>query len=132
MVKITRNKGLQFAAEDDRGHKITIDTQKEFGGFEEGFKPMELILVALAGCMGMDIVGILQKKGGKIDDFSIEASGVRAEDHPHRYTKITVKIKCEGDYKKEDLQRSFELSRDKYCSVMGTLNDKPEFEFIVT
>ncbi len=132
MVKITRTKGLQFEAEDGQGHKITVDTLKEFGGYEQGFKPMELFLVSLAGCMGMDIVGILQKKGGKIDSFSIEAVGVRAEDHPRRFTKITVKIKCEGDYKKEDLLRSFELSRDKYCSVVGTLNEKPELEFVVS
>lgn len=131
MVKISRTKGLQFIAVDDQSHKIIIDTLKEFGGYEQGFKPMELLLVALAGCMGMDIVGILEKKGGKIESFAIETSGIRAEDHPHRYTKITVKIKCEGDYKQEDFVRSFELSRDKYCSVVGTLNDKPELEFIV-
>lgn len=131
MVKISRIKGLQFVAEDDQNHKIIIDTLKEFGGYEQGFKPAELILVSLAGCMGMDIVGILEKKGGKIESFAIEASGVRAKDHPHRYTKITVKIKCEGDYKREDLLRSFELSRDKYCSVVGTFNNKPELEFIV-
>jgi putative redox protein len=116
---------------DDLGHKILIDTKKEYGGFDQGFRPMELMLVSLAGCMGMDIVGILQKKGGKIEGFNIEASGVRAEDHPHKYTKITVKIECIGDYKREDLLRSFELSRDKYCSVIGTLNDKPALEFII-
>jgi putative redox protein len=132
MVKITRTKGLQFVAEDDQGHKITIDTHTAFGGFEQGFRPMDLFLVSLAACMGMDIVGILQKKGGKIDAFSIDSTGAQAEDHPHRFTKIRVEIKCEGDYKKEDLLRSFELSRDKYCSVVGTLNEKPELEFIVT
>ena len=131
MVKITRTKGLQFLAEDDQGHKIMIDTDKQFGGLEQGFRPMDLLLASIAGCMGMDIVSILQKKGGKIDVFSIETSGIKVEKHPRRYTKITVKIKCEGDYKREDLLRSFELSRDKYCSVIATLNDAPEFEFVV-
>ena len=131
LVKLSRTHGLQFKAEDKHGNDMILDTKKEFGGFDQGFRPMDLMLVSLAGCMGMDIVGILQKKGGKIDEFTIEASGTRAEDHPHKYTKITVKMKCVGDYRREDLLRSFELPRDKYCSVIGTLNDKPELEFVV-
>jgi putative redox protein len=130
-VKVTLAKSLQFTAEDDYGHKIVIDTEKRFGGLDEGFRPAELLMVSLAGCMGMDIVSILQKKGGKIDSFVINVEGFRAVDHPHKYNKIKVKIGCDGDYKREDLLRSFELSRDKYCSVVGTLNDKPELEFIV-
>jgi putative redox protein len=81
--------------------------------------------------MGMDIVGILKKKGGKINAFSVEVEGARAEDHPHKFTIITVRFKCEGDYQREDLVRSFELSRDKYCSAVATLNDTPELEFVV-
>lgn len=130
-VRLSRTHGLQFKVEDEHGHEMIIDTQKEFGGLDQGFRPAELMLVALAGCMGMDVVGILQKKGGKIDKFTIETSGIRAEDHPRKYKKITVKMKCEGDYKREDLLRSFELSRDKYCSVTATLTDTPELEFII-
>jgi putative redox protein len=131
VVRLSRTNGLQFKVMDEHGHEMIIDTKKEFGGFDQGFRPAELMLVAQAGCMGMDVVGILQKKGGKIDKFTIEASGIRAEDHPHKYKKITVKMKCEGDYKREDLLRSFELSRDKYCSVTATLKENPELEFIV-
>ena len=131
MVRLTWTEALQFTAEDRHGHKIIVDTEEQFGGLDQGFRPIELLLVSLAGCMGMDIIGILRKKGGKIDSFVIDVEGIRTEDHPHKYTKITAKMKCEGDYKREDLLRSFELSRDKYCSVVGTLNDKPELEFIV-
>lgn len=131
MITLSLTHGLQFKAEDGRGHEIIVDTVKDFGGLDQGFAPMDLLLVALSGCMAMDIVSILQKKGGRIDRFTIEADGVRAEDHPHRYTRITARIKCEGDYKREDLVRSFELSRDKYCSVTATLKTAPELEFIV-
>ncbi len=131
MMTLTWTKGLQFKAEDGRGHEIIVDTVKNYGGLDQGFAPMDLLLVSLSGCMAMDIVSILQKKGGRIDKFAIETEGVRAEDHPHRYTKITVRIKCEGDYKKEDLVRSFELSRDKYCSVTATLRSCPELEFVI-
>ncbi len=131
MVKVSWCEGLRFEAEDRHGHKIVVDTEEKFGGSDQGFRPLELFLAGLAGCMGMDIVGILQKKGGKIDSFVIEASGIRAEDHPHKYTKITVKFKCEGDYKREDLLRSFELSRDKYCSAVAMLKSSAELDFVI-
>ena len=131
MVKLSLNKGLQFIAEDRFNHKIVVDTYKEFGGFNEGFQPIELLLVSLAGCMGMDIVGILKKKGGNIDKFEIVVEGKRAKEHPKKYEKINLKFMCEGDYKREDLLRSFELSRDKYCSAFATLNTTPEIEFLI-
>lgn len=131
MITLNWSQGLQFTAEDDHKHKIIVDTHKEMGGLDQGFTPMDLLLVSLAGCMGMDIIAILQKKGGKVDDLTLESEGVRAEDHPHRYTKIIVRINCKGDYKREDLVRSFELSRDKYCSVVATLAANPDIEFVI-
>uniref|UniRef100_A0A7V1EI85 OsmC family peroxiredoxin n=1 Tax=candidate division WOR-3 bacterium TaxID=2052148 RepID=A0A7V1EI85_UNCW3 len=128
---IWNKKGLQFTARDDQGHSIIVDTDIESGGLDKGFKPMELLLVALAGCMGMDIVAILQKKGGKIDSFKMILKGEKNPEHPKRYLKIFYEIECKGDYKREDLLRSFELSRDKYCSVLATLKNTPEFEFKV-
>ncbi len=75
MIKLTLNKGLQFIAEDEYNHKIVVDTAQNLGGFDQGFRPMDLLLVAQAGCMGMDIVYILKKKGGKIDKFEILIQG---------------------------------------------------------
>lgn len=130
MVTLTwSKKGLQFIAHDQENHKIVVDTDIETGGFNQGFKPMELLLVALAGCMGMDIIAILQKKGGKIDHFQMILRGDKNAQHPHRYIKIKYEISCQGDYRREDLMRAFELSRDKYCSVLATLKNTPEFEF---
>ncbi|MEO0095111.1 MAG: OsmC family protein [candidate division WOR-3 bacterium] len=130
MITLTWNrKGLQFTAQDQQNHSIIVDTDTETGGFNQGFKPMDLLLVALAGCMGMDIVAILQKKGGKIDSFKMVLKGEKNPEHPRRYVKIFYEIECKGDYKREDLVRSFELSRDKYCSVLATLKNQPAFEF---
>ncbi|UCC12201.1 MAG: OsmC family protein [candidate division WOR-3 bacterium] len=123
------NKGLQFTAVDDTGHRVVVDTDTEYGGLDQGIRPIEFLLVSLGGCMGMDIVGILQKKGGKINRFEIVLDGKRAADHPRRYEKIFVKIICEGDYRQEDLARSLELSRDKYCGAFATLQNPPEIEF---
>jgi len=60
---MTLNKGLQFTAEDNNGHHVVVDTDTEHGGLDQGIRPIEFLLVSLGGCMGMDIVGILQKKG---------------------------------------------------------------------
>jgi len=79
--------------------------------------------------MAMDIVVIMRKKGDKINSYKMILEGERAEEHPKRLTKITYKIICQGDYKDEDLQRAFELSRDKYCSVFHTIKNSPEFQF---
>ncbi len=122
-------KGLQFTAHDEKNHSIVVDTASESGGFDQGLAPMDLLLVALAGCMSMDIVAILQKKGGKIDDFQMVLKGEKNPEHPKRYVRIEYEINCKGDYKNEILHRAFELSRDKYCSVLATVKNPPEFEF---
>lgn len=131
MIRMTWNKGLQFTATDDNNHSITVDTDIAYGGFDKGIRPIEFLLVSLGGCMGMDLVSILQKKGGKIDTFEIIVDGQRAEEHPKRYEKVTVKVICKGEYRQEDLQRSLELSRDKYCGAVATLQHPPEIEFIL-
>jgi len=130
MIRISLIKALQFLVEDEHNHSIIIDTTKESGGLGSGFSPMDLLLASLTGCIGMDIVSILRKKGGKIDDFEIVVTGKRADKYPKRYLKIVFRIKCLGKYTKKDLYRAFELSRDKYCSVFATLKNPPKFEFL--
>ena len=122
-------KNLQFLAEDEHGHSIVLDTDIDGGGNNSGFRPLDLLLVSLAGCMSMDIVAIVKKKGGRISSFKMILEGERSKEHPKRFVKINYKIICQGDYKDEDLQRAFELSRDKYCSVLHTIKNPPAIEF---
>jgi putative redox protein len=131
VIKLALKKGLQFSVQDDHGHVMVVDTLKDFGGYDEGFHPIQLLLVSLAACMGMDMVGIVLKKGGKIETFEIEVEGKRAAKHPKRYEKITMTFKCEGDFRQADLLRAHELSRDKYCGVYATLQQTPQIEFIL-
>ncbi|MBN2621380.1 OsmC family protein [candidate division WOR-3 bacterium] len=130
-IKLTMVKGLQFTAHDEHGHTMILDTETKIGGFDQGFRPMELLLVSLAGCMSMDIVSIVQKKGGQITSFETTIQGQRAEKHPKRFEKIIVKFICQGNYEREDLLRALELSRDKYCGVSATLRDSPDIEFSI-
>ncbi len=131
MIRLTMKKGLQFIATDDHNHTMVIDAVKDVGGFDEGFHSIDLLLVSLATCMGMDMVSILKKKGGKIDAFEVTVDGKRALEHPKRYEKITMTFRCTGDYRREDLLRAHELSRDKYCGAYATLQNPPDIECIV-
>jgi putative redox protein len=120
---------LRFFVNDESGHSLVIDTKKEVGGTETGFQPIDLILVSLAGCMAFDMVSILKKMKSELKHFSVSVEGERATEHPKRYTKILIKFKTNDEIKEADLQKVFELSRDKYCSVFWTLQIPPEINF---
>ncbi len=128
-VELRWNKGFQFTARDELGHEIALDTKKEVGGTETGFQPIDLTLVSLAGCMAFDIVSILQKKRVDLRSFIAEVKGERYFEHPKRYTKIIVKFKTNKEVDKEAIKQAFEISRDKYCSVLATFKKPPEIEF---
>jgi len=83
-----------------------------------GIGPMQLLLVALAGCTGEDIVSILQKKRINISDMQVQVSGNRAEDYPMVWTNIHINYLIWGkDIKAKDVEQAIELSENKYCSV---------------
>ncbi len=88
-----------------------------------GASPMELVLMGVAGCSGIDIVGILEKMRISFDKFEISVEGERAQEHPRVFTEIRVIYKFWGtDLPEERLRRAIDLSFDKYCSVIHTIN----------
>lgn len=121
--------GLRFVVNDENKHSFVLDTKAEVGGTETGFQPVDLILVSLGGCMAFDMVSILQKKRVNLKDMVVTVEGERANEHPKRYINITLKIKTNKEILQADVQRALELSRDKYCSVLSTLQIPPEIKF---
>lgn len=84
--------------------------------------PMELILIALGGCMGADVTSILQKKRQRVTFYEIEVRGVRRDEHPRIYTEIEVVHRVRGhNVDPAAVARAIELSETKYCSVSGML-----------
>lgn len=120
---------LRFVVDDEAGHSFIIDTKKEVGGTETGFQPVDLVLVSLGGCMAFDMVSILKKMKSDVRYFSVSVEAERAVEHPKRYTKINLKFKLNPEVKETDLQKVFELSRDRYCSVFWTFKIPPEISF---
>jgi len=120
---------LTFVATDAQGHSVVLDVTPDMGGDGRGIKPMELLLMALAGCMAMDIVSILKKKRADVKRLGAELEATRSETDPKRFTDIKVVFRANREVKLDDLQRSLELSRDKYCSVSATLQLAPKVSY---
>ena len=111
-------KGITFAGKTDSNHWITMDGPEEFGGSDSGIRPKELLLIALAGCTGSDVVSILQKKRVNLKDFEINISAEMSDQHPKVYTDIDLEYVFYGkDIKQNDVERAIELSQTTYCAV---------------
>lgn len=87
-----------------------------------GISPMEMLLLGVAGCTGMDIVSILGKKRLKLHDFQVQVRGKRAEDHPKLYTEIEVLYLLWGEnLPAKAVEDAIRLSEEKYCSASASL-----------
>jgi len=114
--------GMEFTGNAGSEHQIVMDTSPDFGGRSRGPTPMQLVLIALGGCTGMDVVSILKKMGIEIDGFEIELRGERKTEHPKAYKEIEIKYIFNGkDIAEEKVKKAITLSQEKYCSVSAML-----------
>jgi putative redox protein len=113
---------MAFSGATASGHEIKMDASEEVGGQNGGARPMELLLHAVAGCTGIDIISILKKMRLEPTSFHMEVDGERADDHPKRFTSMNIHYALEGELPEEKVIRAIRLSKDKYCSVSHSLN----------
>ncbi|MEQ6377048.1 OsmC family protein [Bacillaceae bacterium S4-13-56] len=116
------NGDMAFSSTTPSGHELKMDASEEVGGKNTGARPTELLLNAVAGCTGIDIISILKKMRLDPTSFSMDVEGDRADDHPKRFTKIHIHYTLEGDLPEDKVIRAIELSTEKYCSVSHSLN----------
>jgi putative redox protein len=118
----TLETGMRFAARAGSGHQVTLDAAEHDGGQNTGFRPMELLLVGLAGCTGMDVISILRKKRQQVTAYVVQVTGVRAEDHPMVFVEITVEHIITGHHiQPEAVARAIQLSEGRYCGAGAML-----------
>lgn len=99
-------------------HKISIDAAEEVGGKNSGTRPKPLMLVALAGCTGIDVVSILRKMKVTFDDLDIDVEAKMADDHPKYYTEMRIIYRFKGkDLDRSKIEKAVNLSKDSYCGV---------------
>jgi|SRR5215831_9020118 len=116
--------GEAFVAESQSGHAMVTSFGRER---LTAPSPMELVLVALGGCSGADVVGILEKKRQRVTGYRIEVRGERRDQHPRIYTKIEVIHYVRGhSIDPRAVQHAIELSENKYCSVSAMLGASAE------
>ena len=124
---VTLDKGMAFYGTADTGFTIKMDAHPSVGGDNDGFRPMELLLVGLGGCTAMDIISILRKKRQDISGFEIHLHADRAKDHPHVFTAITINYVVHGTgVDPQAVERAIELSATKYCSAQAMLSQSAE------
>lgn len=115
---IKQVEGITFTAKSDSGHWVVMDGPEEFGGNDAGVRPMEIILLGVGSCTGMDVVSILNKMKEPLRDFEMELTAERAEEHPKVFTKIEIKYIFYGDgLDREKVEKAIELSKNRYCSA---------------
>jgi len=124
---------MMFIGHTDSDHKVLMDTKPQRGAVSAGASPMELLLTALTGCTGMDVISILSKMKVVEDlvSFQIEAEAERSQEHPKVYKKILLKyiFKFNGEPPKDKVQKAVELSQEKYCSVSAMLGKTADISF---
>ncbi|WP_203289899.1 OsmC family protein [Metabacillus sp. cB07] len=125
------NGNMSFSGTSPSGHAVKMDGPTEAGGENSAPRPTELLLHAVAGCTGIDIISILQKMRLNPSAFEMDLTGTRAEDHPKRFTAIHIHYKLEGDLPEEKVIRAIQLSKDKYCSVSQSLNAEITAEYSI-
>jgi putative redox protein len=113
--------GFRFVHAGATGHVCVTDAPANPGGPCMAPTPMELVLHALAGCAGVDVVSILTKMQQPLGGLEIGVKAERAESHPRIYTKIHLEFRVRGAVDERKLKRALELSHEDYCSVAAML-----------
>jgi len=116
-VKVNWLENMAFEAEVN-GHKMILDAAAPVGGENRGPRPKPLMLVALAGCTGMDVVSILKKMRVEVEDFNVQVEGDLTEEHPKQFSQMRVLYEFKGkNLPMDKLEKAVNLSEERYCGV---------------
>jgi len=131
-AQVKWNGKMGFVGISGTNHSVVMDVAKESGGDGAAPSPMEMVLMGLAGCSGMDVASILKKKRLNVRNFEIMLGAERAEDYPKVFTKVEMTFIFEGDgLSLKPLEDAVRLSLERYCSVAGMVNKTAEINWTV-
>ena len=113
---------MSFAGTAESGFSLPLGADPAVGGDTDGFRPIELMLVGLAGCTAMDVISILHKKKQAVSAFEVRAEAERADEHPRVFTRIHLRYRVTGTgIDPAAVARAIELSETKYCPAQAML-----------
>lgn len=128
-AKVTWKGRMSFDGTSNSGFVLPLGSVPEVGGDNDGFLPMELFLIGLAGCTGMDVISILQKKHQQIATFEVSVTADRSQTHPKIFTRILIEYILSGQNLERDaIERAVELSETKYCPAQAILTKTASIE----
>lgn len=107
---------------NEEGLKTIIDAAPSIGGKNSGMRPMQLLAGALAGCMSIDVLSILQKQRVTVQRFSVHVEAGRKDTVPSAFETIVLVFRVDAGVPIGKLDKAVSLSHEKYCSVSASLN----------
>lgn len=126
------DQAYHFSARSPEGHVVHLDTSHSLGGSDQGVRPMQLLLMGLGGCSGIDIVNILRKQKQPVKSLKITVDGKRKKDVvPALFETIEVTFLLEGELDAAKVLRAADLSMQKYCSVTKILEKTADVTYSV-
>jgi putative redox protein len=100
------------------GHRLTMDLSVEAGGEDAGPRPKPLMLVAMAGCTGLDVVSLMKKMRQEVEYFNLIVEGDTEDEHPNAFIRMHIIYELRGkDLDPEKIEKAISLSMDRYCGV---------------
>ncbi len=119
-AKVIWKNRMSFDGTSDSGFTVPLGTTPEVGGDDDGFRPLELLAIGLAGCTAMDVVSILSKKRQELTSFEVHVHADRQDEHPKVFTHLTIEYVFSGnDLSREAVDRAVQLSAEKYCPAQA-------------
>ena len=110
--------GMLMVGKSHSGHSITMDGPPEIGGENLGVRPMEMLLLGVAGCTMIDVVTTLKKMRQELTHCETKVNAERADDHPKVFTDIHIQFIVKGqDLDPKKVEKAITLSAEKYCSA---------------
>ena len=110
--------GMLMVGKSHSGHSITMDGPPEIGGDNLGVRPMEMLLLGVAGCTMIDVVNTLKKMRQDLTNCETKLSAERADEHPKVFTDIHIQFIVKGkDLDPKKVEKAITLSAEKYCSA---------------
>ena len=124
-VSLAWKGGFKFESADGYGHTLTLDAPQSDDAPFDGFMPGDMLLTALAGCSGIDVVNILTRQRQRITGLEIRVSGRQNPDPPWAWEDAHIHYVIRGDDVNPRLvERAIDLSENRYCSIGATINGK--------
>jgi putative redox protein len=121
-AQVIWKQGLSFTGRADTGFEVPLGADLDVGGANDGFRPLELMAVSLAGCTAMDVTSILKKKQQDVTAFEVKVHTIQADESPKVFTRAVITYLVTGHHVDEvAVLRAIELSATKYCPAQAML-----------